>query len=371
MQTKPASKHRLERPVRNGMTLIELIGVLAIIAIVAAALVPVLIRQLDKAAADQESAALKSFSTALQRSAQRNRYIPGATDWASVVAAELGANPSDVSTNARSQPRFFLVDPGLRIGPGAGSGLPYRQGTRGSTNPASPRLMILSSLGQPLTNLVSGAPNSTNFNAIWDWTDNSSTPPAPLSYLKRADDLKIQRLNLSPLFVHLVLTTNASDVANYSISTNAVNSQTDFVPVSPWLDQYFIMSSVLGLYTNNGSGLDSQQILTRDSSFIYEGGAWRNTLLGPASGGGGGTGIFPSAYSIVTNFLASPRNTAAGASSQADVVQVLIDYMKAYDAWAGSNFTNANFRSSVGDTQALMITIMDKLCCNPVPPQGP
>ncbi|HXI51243.1 MAG TPA: prepilin-type N-terminal cleavage/methylation domain-containing protein, partial [Candidatus Saccharimonadales bacterium] len=112
MQTKPANKHRLERPVRNGMTLIELIGVLAIIAIVAAALVPVLIRQLDKAAADQETAALKSFSTALQRSAQRNRYIPSEADWASVVAAELGANPSDVSTNGRRQPRFFLVDPG-------------------------------------------------------------------------------------------------------------------------------------------------------------------------------------------------------------------------------------------------------------------
>ena len=230
--------------------------------------------------------------------------------------------------------------------------------------------MILSSIGQPLTNLVSGTPNTTNFNALWDWTDNSSSAPAPLTYLKRADDLKVQRLNLSPLFVHLVLTTNASDVANYSISTNAVNSQTDYVPVSPWLDQYFIMSSVLGLYTNNGSGLDSQQILTRNSSFIYEGGAWRNTLLGPASGGGGGVGIFPSAYSIVTNFLASPRNTANGASTQADVVQVLIDYMKVYDSWAGSNFTNSSLRSSAVATQALMITIMDKLCCNPVPPQG-
>src|SRR5437870_3920295 len=110
----------------RSFSLIELIGVVAVIAILAAAMVPALIRQMDKIAGDQESAALKSFSDALQQSIMRNRYIPTYTNWASTVATELGVDVSNVTTNARRQPRFFLIDPALRVGNNS-SVLPYTQ----------------------------------------------------------------------------------------------------------------------------------------------------------------------------------------------------------------------------------------------------
>src|SRR5207302_8457857 len=132
-----------------------------------------LIRQLDKIAGDQESAALRSFSDALQQSIMRNRYIPTYTTWASTVAIELGVDASNVSTNARRQPRTFLIDPALRIGNNA-NGLPYTQAnwvtqtTSGSgvTNsagvlvpPLSPRLIMLSSIARALpAGVVSGVP---------------------------------------------------------------------------------------------------------------------------------------------------------------------------------------------------------------------
>src|SRR5947209_6349010 len=54
-------------PVPGGWTMIEVIGVLAVIAILSAALFPVLIRQVDQATLDQEVAYLKSFADAFQQ----------------------------------------------------------------------------------------------------------------------------------------------------------------------------------------------------------------------------------------------------------------------------------------------------------------
>src|SRR5207248_4695107 len=101
----------LVRHSERAFSLIELTGVLAVIAILAAATVPTLIRQMDRIAGEQENAALKSLSDALQQSILRKRYVPGASDWATNIAAELGVDVANVNTNqARRQPRFFLID---------------------------------------------------------------------------------------------------------------------------------------------------------------------------------------------------------------------------------------------------------------------
>src|SRR5438034_1850096 len=121
-RTKDCRKWRSER----AFTLIEMIGTLTVIALLATLLVPVLIRQMDKIAGDQESAALKSLGDALQQGIMRTRYIPSDVDWASRVAAELGVNVSNVTTNGRKKPRFFLVDPSFQVGTNS-SGLPYAQ----------------------------------------------------------------------------------------------------------------------------------------------------------------------------------------------------------------------------------------------------
>src|SRR5439155_9058443 len=85
----------------RAFSLIELVGVLTVVAILAAALVPALIRQMDRIAGEQESAALKSFGDALQQSIMRNRYIPSGSDWATNIATELGVDIANITANSR------------------------------------------------------------------------------------------------------------------------------------------------------------------------------------------------------------------------------------------------------------------------------
>src|SRR5262249_49393499 len=153
---------------QRAMTLIELIGVLAVLAILAAFLVPALIRQADKIEGDKESASLKSFGDALQTSITRNRYVPSYTNWDSTVASELGVDIATVRTNqARKLRRVFLVDPSLNIN---GGGLPYSQTSAGSTNlPVSPRFIMLSSISRALPlGLTNSIPSADNFTNIWN-----------------------------------------------------------------------------------------------------------------------------------------------------------------------------------------------------------
>jgi type II secretory pathway pseudopilin PulG len=318
----------------RAMTLVELIGVLAVIAILAAVLVPALIRQADKAAGDLESARLKSFSDAFQSSILRSRYITNETGWATVVARELGIDIAAVTTSPRKQTRFLLIDPNLSIN---GAGLPYTQNSAGCANlPASPRVMFLSSISRDLpAGISNGVASDANFSNIWNAADGTvpSAAPAFSSWSGTGDDLKIQRLNFSWVFVHLLLTKYAStNTALYSIdSTNLAG-----VVSGIGTNAYFIQNSILSLGSirSGANSLDSQQVLIRDNSFVFNQNVWRGSI---------GGGFFLGGLDIATtvdNFLSAPPNFRAqnGASQQGIVVTNMIIYMDAYDNWANAGF---------------------------------
>jgi type II secretory pathway pseudopilin PulG len=326
---------RTPDPLR-GFSALEMIGVLAVISILASVLVPPMVRQMDKTAGDQESAALKSFGDALQQSIMRQRYIPGPAnwDWATNIAAELGADVASVTNSPRKQPRFFLIDPNLSIG---GSGLPYRQTNNGATSVTKARVMLVSSIGRPLPgSVVSGVASSNDFNAFWNWNDASNALPATTftwTGWPNSEDLRVQRVDLSPLFVHLVLSSSASRTpAVYSIDqtdsrVTVTNSYFANNSVS------FIQNSVLTLY-DQFSAIDSQQILIQNSAFLYYLDSWRGSVSGAAFVGG------VDIAAVVDQYMSAYPNVRAqnGTNQQAIVVQAMITYMEAYSAWAAANF---------------------------------
>ncbi len=342
------SSRRSRRSARSAaFTLLEMAIVLGIIMILALVVFSTTLRQLDRVAADKEIATLSRCAEALKQSIQRWGTIPAATNWASVVAAELGVDASSVAVNNRQRARILLVDPTLQIGRN-GSGLPYTQGIRGSTNtgngfvcpPINPRLILLSSLGPtPLPEaLTTGTYNSATFSNLWNWSGSENTLPAGWTGSGSGLDFQVQRLNLSSLFVHLLLMNYPPAATTSRMGRYYLGSTTNSVPNTA-VDGYFIKNTLIGLINTNGS-VDAQ-LLTRDTSFLYGfDGVWRVTPKGtdlPTDMMRG------TVEQMMVQFRASKGNAKAGLvnnvrATPTSCADAMTTFMNAYVPWADDGF---------------------------------
>src|SRR5262249_25726185 len=137
------------------------------------------------------------------------------------------------------------------------------------------------------------------------------------------------------LFVHLVLGKyNSTSDGYYAIDPIlGVTLPTKATAV----EGYFLQGSVLTLYTNStANGPDTKLILNADTSFVFEQGIWRSTLLGSSGGGASGIG------DLVQMFIqATPNSNAAHNTTnwqQQLVANDMLNFMSNYNVWA---FTNA------------------------------
>jgi type II secretory pathway pseudopilin PulG len=310
----------------SGFTLIETIGVLAIVAILAAVLLPSVVKQVDRAAWVRESGDLSSISNALIMSILTSKTIPDASGWPAAVASQMAMPVSSITTTPRGITRYFLIDPSLSI---KGGGLPYTQTPSGSsTQPSSARVMFVSTIATPLKAADLAA---AKFNAIWDTPVGQK--PSGWTWTGNADDLRIQRVNITPLFHRLKLV----DIASSSIGEFAIDglpSPPSGVPTGGvGQDAYYLDGTFLSLCDVSGAE-QARHIVTGDISFVFDDGAWR---LQPDSG------VLPSSLATsygqdVDNFLASLRSSSAVKGTAQDSVAMILNlYMSAYTSWANDN----------------------------------
>jgi len=307
----------------KAFTLLELIGVLAIVAILAAALVPNVIRQVDQAAWTKETADLKAMGEALELSIRNHKTVPDFTNLPAVIAREMALPVGGVSHTPRGYARAFLVDPNLRID---GAILPFTQTAAGAARPVSARLMFVSSYAGGLP-VGSGIPTSAEFNAIWDAPENG-VPSTWTSWAGKGDELRIRRLNLEPLFHRLVLVNrDANGAARYAIdSTNSIA----LLAGAASLDAWFLDGSVVGLHYSNGV-VATKFLLDRDMSFVFEQGQWRG-WIGPGDPYYSIADEFNLEAGLFLNAATSPRNR--GGASQNGVLVAMYVFMMDYALWA-------------------------------------
>ena len=268
----------------RGFTLIEMIGALAVVAVLASVLVPVAVNQVQTAMLNAETSNMNNFNNALVLQVLRTGQIPGAANWGTNMANWMMLPVANVTNNARGYSRVYLYDTN---GFGSAS-LPYIQSNGLTALPPNPRVMIVSSLSTnpPVT---SGGLGTNAFNGIWN-TVAGSVPATWTNWPGRGRDLLIQRVNLQPLFHRLVL--NAVDTnlfGSYTVQSGTNVSARTYVFTNTTVNAWFLQGTVIGLYDTNASAtvptLESQNIIQFDTSFVFENTAWRGQLSGWGTNG--------------------------------------------------------------------------------------
>jgi prepilin-type N-terminal cleavage/methylation domain-containing protein len=347
----------------RGFTLIEFIGVLAIIAILAAVLIPVVIKRVDRAAWTKEINDLASISNALTLQIVRNYSIPDQNTWAQSVANWVMWPAVTISSNPRKFSRFYLIDPNLNLPRVGGSSLPYSQtGNLGLTSrPANARLMVVSTIARSNAPVTNGS--WANFNDIWNTPQTAKPSTWATSFAGTADDICIQRLNLDPLFYQLILVNRDTGSTNAQFAINASPTTSIITNGLPW-NNYYLDGTTVRLYS--GNALATTYVLKRNISFVYENGAWGGQIMDCTSCTNPpppvvNTNLNVAFSSAAANFFNSAwYGSAYKADSQSSTLAAMVGFMIDYPMLANTTppFTMPASKNNNGQTQNSMYNVL-------------
>jgi type II secretory pathway pseudopilin PulG len=312
------------QPSRCAFTIIELVGVMAIVAIIAAALAPNIIKRIDRAAWQRETSDLNSMANGLVQTVLKDRQVPSHVTISNAVSSYLDLALSQVSITPRGISRLFLADPGLTNA--LGGTLPYVQGSSGlPTRPSAARMMIVSTIAK-------GPSISGSFSDIWNTPEGS----APTNWTGKPDDLCIKRIELGSLFRRVCLINN--DTNQYGIyRLEGQGTQHVYVESHGTRNFFVLDGTALNLYRNQDSNdLQLRIIVDRDLSFGYQNHLWSGDI---SSWLGDDLGPFGE---MVGEFLSVTCNTIPARSvTRQEVVNQFYYYLFAYVIWAKKNFDGA------------------------------
>jgi prepilin-type N-terminal cleavage/methylation domain-containing protein len=240
----------------DAFTLIEMIGVLAIMAILASVIVPNVLRTMDRAAVDAEAKTLDALGEQVRLYAKLNGAPPALATWQTDLATLADLAVTDLVTNRRGMLRVYVIDT--------------------TTNPA-PRLMILSSMrvGLPIP-----AVSAAQFQTVWQTADKAVPAgwTAWTAVSGSGEQLLIERVNLratyqnNPASVTLTFNTAEATVAG-TYSFQLPGSATILGPYPIVAARGFAPGTIVTLYSN-GAANYTYAVGTVPRTFDLKGANW-------------------------------------------------------------------------------------------------
>jgi prepilin-type N-terminal cleavage/methylation domain-containing protein len=268
---------------RRAFSLLEVVGVLAIISIVAAILTPNLARRLSRQSGEREDQALALLAEGLSRHVRTFQTVPGASSWVTNLATLTGLSLSEVRYARPTDPataRVYLIHPGFSPTNAAGADPLYTQSSSGAASVTNARLLLLSShkgdLALPVTS--GKASSASAFENIWNWNFDPATKSPPSgwggSWANNGEYLHVQRINLSGLF-HRVTFSNADFPIVYP--SIQVGSTLVSLSATSAIDTFFLQGTYVKAFKDStaGAGLDLSQSIETAVNFLYDDGSWR------------------------------------------------------------------------------------------------
>ncbi len=247
---------------QRGFTLMELIGVIAVIAILSAVIAPNLFKSVDDALAKAEKGNLETLANGLVSYSRQAKRLPSRTpaDWAAVIANHVAIPESEVLVNRRGFNRALYFDP--RFFTSSDSNFSGYQQTSGLTAPpVSPRAIFVSDLTR---NAPARPTTSAAFEAIWDQDPGASVLAGP--------KVHIQRISFASLFHRLVLNNQNTSQPAYSLESG---SQSAVPAASGGLDgmvtRYVMDGTELRLYQAPfpSGALETSSLVQVDKHYRY------------------------------------------------------------------------------------------------------
>ena len=181
-----------------GFTLVEMIGVLAILSILASFIAPNVMNQLRSARRDAEDHQLANIAQGIELFVRQNRSFPA--NLAALSPDFVPTSNGQLTNNPNGFLRYYFVQPNI-------SGYTNATGLAPGSL-ADSRFLLISNL---LQNAAPTITTDTQFETWWN-TDETSTP-----------DLKIYRGHIGQLFQLLSLSSDGAG-GSYSIDGTSVSS---------------------------------------------------------------------------------------------------------------------------------------------------
>ncbi|MBL9170136.1 MAG: type II secretion system protein [Verrucomicrobiales bacterium] len=275
---------------RGGFSMIEMIGVLAIVSILAGMVGPNLIRRVIESNAAREAKTLQTLADGLSSHVQAWQTIPGSASWVTNVSSSLGLSPTDVAYSDPANPagsgRVYLIHPAFT--PSNGTDPLFTSSASGSVAPTNARILIISCTKRGLTIPVTSgkaantAGNRNRFDNIWNWSLNPFTkaPPTgwPAAWNGNGHHLHVQRINLAPHFFRLTVS-NPSFPGEIPFAQFNQNPTFAF-DVTNAVDAYYLRGTVVRFYRHdtpytsppaNPDELNLVHTVQGPANFIYDG----------------------------------------------------------------------------------------------------